>query len=166
MDATKLRKEVHYDPDTGVFTQIKKNPGIRQGATRGNVGPNGYLRTRLYGHDYYMHRLAWLYMTGEWPTEVDHINRDKQDNRWCNLRDVQHSLNQLNHETARLDNKVGLRGVTKRWHRYRATVTIDGTTYSAGCYDTAEEAHAAYIAAKQSLMENRHEFRPSKRKTG
>lgn len=159
MDAATLRAEVHYSPETGVFTQLRANTRIKVGAQRGSVGPHGYLRVKIAGKDWYAHRLAFLYMTGNWPKEVDHINGDKQDNRWCNLRDVSHQTNQYNHKAARADNKVGLRGVTKRWNRYRATVTHGGVSRSVGCYDTAEEAHAAYLAAKQLLERKEDDIR-------
>ena len=82
-----------YNPDTGEV--------FRDGSRVGTISQHGYRTvglTTLNGHRAIMlHRLIWKLQTGEWPKNyVDHIDRNKLNNRWNNLRDVTHQQNQLN----------------------------------------------------------------------
>ena len=98
LDATMLRKLLEYDPETGLFTNlIRRGPRSLEGTIAGSLMCNGYIELMLNGSHYKASRLAWLYMTGEWPKyEIDHINRIRHDNRWDNLRDVSHKDNLTN----------------------------------------------------------------------
>lgn len=61
------------------------------------VGIHGYRCGRLQGSGLLLHRVAFVLMTGDWPThELDHINGDRLDNRWCNLRKVTRGQNSRN----------------------------------------------------------------------
>lgn len=84
-----LLKHFDYDKTTGHFT--KKGKVYKQGSAR-------YKRVRIGKKVYALHRLIWIYMTGDdiEGKEIDHINRDTHDNRWSNLRLTDRSLNQLN----------------------------------------------------------------------
>ena len=98
-------------------------------------------------------RVAWLLMTGEWPEyEIDHINRDKSDNRWVNLRAVTHAQNARNGPIPR-HNKSGFRGVHFASHakRWRAQIHVGNKTHSLGYFATAEEARAARDQAATHL---------------
>jgi hypothetical protein len=91
--AEELRALLSYGQADGVFTWLVK-PGKRARAIAGNLY-RGYRRIKIGPRFYAAHRLAWLWMTGEWPAaEIDHINMDRDDNRWCNLREASHSQNQ------------------------------------------------------------------------
>ena len=85
----RLRELLHYDPETGAFTWIKSTyrkgqPGTPAGCLSKRLG---YILIGIDKRLYYAHRLAFLWMTKQWPEkEVDHINLDKADNRWANLR--------------------------------------------------------------------------------
>lgn len=73
-----------YDPETGIF-QWKS--GRYSGRTAGWTDPDGRLRVRVKGRFYYAARLAWFYMTQEWPDkDVDHIDEDKTNNAFANLQ--------------------------------------------------------------------------------
>ncbi|OJW82859.1 MAG: hypothetical protein BGO66_02960 [Alicycliphilus sp. 69-12] len=87
-----------YDPTTGNLTW-KESPryGIPAGAVAGSKNARGYLQVMVAGQKHYAHRLAWLLHYGAWPARViDHINRDKTDNRIDNLRDVSQAVNLQN----------------------------------------------------------------------
>ena len=93
-----LKKLLHYNPDTGVFTWRVSRGRNKAGNVAGHVSKNsGYVEIRLGKKLFKAHRLAWLYMTGEWPREgIDHINGVKDNNRWVNLREATHRQNAYN----------------------------------------------------------------------
>ena len=157
LTAERLRELLHYDPETGVFTwQKKRNCRVKLGGVAGSIYNNGY---RVIGVDrkYRLaHRLAWLYVHGEMPAgEIDHINGDRTDNRIANLRDVSKSVNNQNKKHAMSNNTSGLLGAC--WdsynHQWKAQIGLNGKQYKIGVFDSAESAHAAYLAAKRKLHE-------------
>jgi hypothetical protein len=105
---------------------------------------------------YYAHRLAWLYMTGEWPTSVDHIDGDKANNAWSNLRHAE-PKEQNQNMAMRSDNTTGFKGVF-RTHtgKFAAQIHKDGKCHCLGSYVSPDEAYSAYLAAKARL----HTFNP------
>jgi len=97
----KLRDILWYDPETGVFIWLRppKHNSKLLGKPAGNTRPDGYTTIRINGEAYYAHRLAFLYMTGQWPEpETDHIDRNPFNDRWSNLREATSSLNKYNQE--------------------------------------------------------------------
>lgn len=146
-----LRSILNYDPDTGIFSWRamgkgrKQNPGSLQ---------HGYLIIKLGRKPYRAHRLAWLYMTGEWPKDIlDHKNFNRSDNRWENLRAATHSTNKAN-RPAPSNNSTGFKGVSfrKKVGRYQASICKQRQQRHLGFFDTAEEAHAAYCLAANELF--------------
>lgn len=95
---TRLKELLFYNPETGNFTWLVRSADrIKIGQTAGCLDKtNGYISIKVDKRRYTGHRLAYLYMTGEFPTEIDHINRNRADNRWENLRNVPHSINMKN----------------------------------------------------------------------
>lgn len=92
-----LRRLVAYDPQTGHFQKRHYDKRAKRKGAMGSKKSNGYLEASLKGRKYLLHRLAWFYVYGVWPSEViDHINGEKSDNRICNLRDVTHTKNMQN----------------------------------------------------------------------
>lgn len=151
LTAERLRDFLHYDPDTGVFTWIARpSRAVSAGTIAGCPNEHGYRLIQFGGKIYQAHRLAWLYMTGEWPKDqIDHINRTPGDDRWCNLREADGTQNQANQNRSR-NNTVGYKGVTidrKRRNPYKATITVRGRCFNLGRFATPEEAHSAYCAA-------------------
>ena len=156
----RLREVLSYDPETGVFTRkIDILCGMYRGRTiakagdvSGSRGTGGYLFVGVDGRQYYAHRLAWFYMTGEWPKEqVDHKNANRADNKWTNLREADHSLNSQNRRKPNLGKPLQFLGVYKHREAFQAKIEIEGKQKYIGSYKTAEEAYSAYVAAKREL---------------
>lgn len=150
-----LKQLLHYDPATGIFTRlVSRNARYFVGEQAGSVRKSGGRRYIVIDMDCYAaHRLAFLYMTGKWPTgEVDHRNTRPDDNRWDNLRDATKFVNQQNLRRAKRGNSSGFLGVHKRsGGGYRARIYADGRLSYLGTFDTPELAHSAYVAAKRAM---------------
>jgi hypothetical protein len=110
----------------------------------------------LRGHRALAHRVAWLYMTGEWPAgDIDHINNNRSDNRFSNLRPATRSLNIAN-STKKKSNSSGFKGVSfsKANRKWFAKITVNYRQQSLGYFNTPQEAHAAYVhAAREAFGE-------------
>ncbi len=156
LTAEELRKLLSYDAETGVFTRRVDCGGIggRAGSVAGTMNDQGYVLVSVKSHQYRAHRLAWLYVTGQWPTgEIDHKNADRSDNRWENLRDVSTTVNAQNKRRAQRNSKTGLLGAcwAMRDKTFIARIKVDGRYRSLGSFESAEQAHAAYVEAKRRL---------------
>lgn len=153
LTAEMLRERLNYEPDAGVFTwRHVHGARFKSGEQAGRIGANGRRDIGLNGLRYSAHRLAWLYVTGEWPSlYVDHINGDRLDNRFSNLRVVDIATNIQNQRKANKDSAVGLLGVTKVKGRFIAQIGANKKQIHIGCFSTPEEAHAAYLDAKRRL---------------
>lgn len=151
--AERLREVLSYDPDTGVFTwrvdRGRKTSGIQAGSLM-----HGYPSIMIDGRNYFSHRLAWLYTTGDWPPgQIDHHDMDKTNNRWVNLRIATRSQNGANRRALRV-NTSGFKGVcwdsmTSNW---KAQISVRGKNIHLGRYYTQQEAHAAYCRAAQEYF--------------
>lgn len=152
LTAERLREVLGYDPETGVFWWKVAPRGQRVGQVTGTLKNEGYIRIRIDGRFYYVHRLAWLWMTGSWPANnIDHKNGMPADNRFANLRDVSHAENLQNQRVARADNNTGLLGVCPSRGKFQAQIEVLGEHHFLGRFATAELAHAAYLVAKRAL---------------
>lgn len=125
----RLKELLNYDPTTGVFTWVAKRSGVHLGAA-GGAGKD-YARITVDGKTYPSHRLAWLYMTGDLVPaglEIDHIDGDKLNNVWSNLRLASRSENGFNKGLTKL-NTSGIKGLSKRDTRYwRAQLNVNSKT--------------------------------------
>jgi hypothetical protein len=138
MDQKTLKQILTYDPCTGLFTyNINLPPRGKVGCVAGYDSGAGYIRLSLYGKKYYAHRLAFVWMAGEYPKVVDHINGICNDNRWVNLRNVTQKENSSN----RLKGN-GVRLKHNRWYARYSTVHL-------GVFDNKEDAVKAYLQAKE-----------------
>ena len=151
-----LLKNIHYDPETGVFSRKRRfAPNAPAGVIDNAHDGSGHMKIRINRKKYYAHRLAWLYMTGDWPKyDIDHINGNGMDNRWANLRDVPTMVNCQNQKKANRANKsTGLLGSHKCGRYFTATIQVKGKPIYLGNFRTAQAAHEAYISAKRTLHE-------------
>lgn len=156
--ADHLREVLGYDPLTGLFTWRQSLRGPRSaGRLAGCVDRKGYIVICIDGVSCMAHRLAFLYMTGEWPDAlVDHVDGVKGNNRWANLRASDSVLNAQNRRKPRSGNTAGALGVSwhKRRRRFRAEITVSGRCHWLGWFKDREEAAAAYLSAKRRLHES------------
>lgn len=154
LDARRLRELLFYDPASGVFTRRITVPRGKAGAVVGFNDGSGYLQIGIDLKKYRAHRLAWLYMTGQWAEQIDHINGNRADNRWCNLRAATAAMNSQNQRRARRDNKsTGLLGAYRNGKRFMSQLLVGGRCLYLGTFDSALQAHEAYIAAKRKQHE-------------
>ncbi len=133
--AARLRELLHYDPETGVFTWRVRRRRVRIGASPKPTKGNRYLRIGIDGAIWLAHRLAWLYMTGNWPKDdVDHRDGDGLNNRWSNLRDVTPVVNGQNRRGAQSNNRSGLLGASfdAFTGRYVAKIAVERELHE-GC---------------------------------
>jgi hypothetical protein len=149
----RLHELLSYDPKTGVFSWNKRTGRCSAGAIAGCQDDRGYIVLSVDGKRYYAHRLAWLHFTGNFPSEsIDHINGCKSDNRIRNLRDVSIQMNLQNLKKAMVSNKsTGILGVRKLRGKYLAQITIEGKETHLGTFNSAEDAHTAYLNAKRKF---------------
>jgi hypothetical protein len=143
----RLRELVHYDPTTGVFTRKVLCGGRVEGSIAGTLHCDGYLKFSVDNRLYLAHRLAWLFVYGEWPpNQIDHINGNRADNRIVNLRlatPAENSRNRRRHQ----NNISGFKGVIRQRAKWHAQIMVNGRWHRLGGFSTPEEAHAAYCEA-------------------
>lgn len=152
--AARVRELFNYSPETGEFTRIKGMWGHAAGVGVGAITSYGYVRFVIDGENYYSHRLAFLYMTGEWPKDqIDHINRIKDDNRWINLRECTHSQNQANSVPFK-NNKSGFKGVywEKERNKWISTIRCEGKKFFLGRFKDVLDATVAYNKKSKELF--------------
>lgn len=145
-----------YNKDSGVYKWKKdRTGGTKRGDIAGSVKGDGYIYIRVMGKFYAAHRLAFLIVNGSLPPTgmvVDHINGDKLDNSFNNLRIVTQSINQQNRRAACKLSKTGLLGVKPLANgKFQARITVNGKRMHIGDFPCAESAHQAYIEAKRKL---------------
>lgn len=150
IDLEFLRQQLDYNPATGEFLWKTAGKGRGAGEVAGcTSSQTGYVLIGLRGKLYLSHRLAWLHFYGEEPGRyLDHIDRNRANNRITNLRPATHQQNMAN-SPARSSSGTGIKGVswcaaTRKW---RATITVNGKQKSLGRHSLIEDAAKAYAAA-------------------
>lgn len=177
LDITLLRRIVQYVPHTGDLYWKPRTPDLFRGNSRccaegqcaqwngqnaghsalGSITTSGYLKGAIFGRTFLAHRVAWAAYHGNWPTQVDHINGVRTDNRIINLRQASDIENQRNRRLPSI-NKSGRIGVF--WHEvdscWRAFIGVRGRRIHLGSFKEKDAAIAARISA-----EREHGFHPN-----
>lgn len=149
---TRLKALLSYDRSSGNFTWRETRGRVKSGDRAGYVDRHGYLMIRVDKKRYSAHRLAWLYVIGEWPADlIDHKNGIRVDNRFCNLREADVVFNSQNVRTPNRNNSSGYLGVTynRRAKLYVAHIRHSGKKHCLGYSKDPAEAHALYLDAKR-----------------
>jgi len=149
-----LKHVLMYDPLTGLFTWAHSSSFFEQGAVAGYTDKRrGYVSISIHKKRYYAHRLAILYMAGYMPeNSVDHIDRDRSNNRYSNLREASHQCQMRNCKPQR-NNSSGVKGVSwhKRGEKWQAHINLDHKMRSLGLFADLLDAAYARLAAEQCL---------------
>jgi hypothetical protein len=160
-----LREFFDYDPKIGSLLWRRRDPrhfvsqrlcnswnSTFAGKQTGWLNANGYLATKILTVSYLVQRIVWKMMTGlEPPEQIDHIDGDRTNNRWLNLRGtdaIQGAWNRGIHK----NNKVGMKGVTKRGNTFIARIYPNGEYVYLGTFKTPEEASKAYETASKRIF--------------
>lgn len=132
--------------------------GQKVGAIAGSKTFQGYWVIGVHCRYVVAHRLAWLYVTGEWPKhEIDHIDGNRLNNKIANLRDVPSFMNKQNERSARTGNSSGYLGVykIKGSEKWRAEISFGSRAnrkrLQVGNFNSPREAHQAYLEMKRKL---------------
>lgn len=160
--AEQLRNVLTYNKRTGIFRwKNRKNirPSVNarlRGRIAGAPDADGYIQITILGENHKAHRLAWLYIHGEWPScDLDHRNTKKHHNPIANLRLATTSQNGANRGLPE-NNTSGFKGVyfnkgVQKWH---AQIKHHGVRHYLGIYNTPETAYAAYCDAAKELQKD------------
>ena len=148
-----LKKFLDYDMETGIFTWKIKRKRVNAGDIAGTCKLNGYLQIMINYKFYLCHRLAWLYIYGEFPNGIlDHIDGNRANNKIFNLRQATSRQNNINAKLSKR-NTSGVKGVY--WHtqnkKWYAQININGKNKHIGFFNDID-------SAKKSVMETREKY--------
>lgn len=153
----RLKEILHYDPATGYWHWLMtlSNRAIA-GNEAGSLRVRGDITIRVEGIEYKSHRLAWFYMTGEWPKDqIDHKDLVRSHNWWTNLRLANNSQNNANRRV-RSDSSTGVKGVIRnprsKINPYHARIRVGGKVKILGQFATIEAASDAYAIAAERVF--------------
>ena len=150
-----LRKDLWYNYETGHFTWIKHPQAKRIGTRAGDLTASNYRYIMIAGKKHKEHRLVWLYHYGSFPVDdlvVDHIDADRSNNTFWNLRLCTPEQNKLNVGRS-CRNTSGYKGVSynKPTGKWKAKIQCDGVDHYLGLHKTPEQAHKAYVKLGKEL---------------
>ena len=138
----RLKEVLSYNTETGQFTWLSDRAAVKCGTLAGSLNQYGYLTIGIDRRSYLAHRLAWFYVTGEFPSsQIDHKNRIKLDNRFENLRLVAPRENMQNRESK----GISFHKLARKW---QAQIRINGKNTYLGLFDDEQSAIDAYTRAK------------------
>lgn len=145
---SELKEDLEYNPDTGLFRWLRYvSPTCKLDWFEGK-DKFGYRCIGYKKKTYRAHRLAWLLMTGDWPkSDIDHIDQNKSNNKWINLRDAGRTINQYNKK--KNPDKYTSQYPGVRLHKpsgkYTATIRYKNKSYYLGYFSCEKDAYKAYL---------------------
>ena len=147
---------LRYEPDTGDFYWRIRRGWVPAGAKAGTFAPDGYVKINVFGWPRKAHRIAWLMVTGEWPApgvDIDHINHNRSDNRWGNLRLASRSQNMGNSIPHR-DSLSGVKGLTwlHKRQKWQVRICVQGKRKTLGYFASKEQAALVYRCAAEAAF--------------
>jgi hypothetical protein len=149
---SRLQELLNYDPETGIVTAkqpFNRRGGYNTGDVVGYPDVGGYLKVTIDKTPYALHRVIWKLVTGNEPVDyLDHKDRNRQNNRWANLREATSTQNAANMKPSALYGSGGrgvrfMPGSKRKWH---VEIQANGERFKIGEFDSFEEAHEAYKA--------------------
>ena len=142
-----------YDPVAGVLSWKAGTYGFsrQKNGHAGTFNGKGYRIVKIDGYWYMVHRVIWLMVKGNWPRyQIDHINRDRTDNRIVNFREVNNSQN-CHNQGIRYNNTSGFPGISRLGKNWRASISVRGISLR-GTYHCLGQALKAYAEAKRQAL--------------
>lgn len=150
-----VNSELRYEPETGLLFRKIKRGGYNWLIPAGTLRPNGYIQLKLSGKLFRAHRIAWLLSTGKWPQEqIDHINGDRKDNRFLNLREATNRENGRNRVKSNKGNISGILGVSfsKSANKWNARIRIGEKEKNLGYFTNLNEAKIVRQSAEKEYF--------------
>lgn len=147
----RLKEIYSYDSESGLFTfNVKRGP-MRVGDVAGTINKGGYIQINFDGKIYVAHRLAWLYVIGEWPDGwIDHKDTVRTNNRFDNLRVVTPTVSNRNRNMNKR-NTSGTTGISwnKKESKWQAYICVDSRMINLGWFEHKEDAILARMTAEK-----------------
>lgn len=154
-----VKELLHYDPDTGkLFWKPRESKWFKSGKRQSNSCSiwnnkyalkeagclstyDNYLKIRILGKSYQLHRIIWLYIHGYWPDEIDHKNGKRDENTLTNIRNVSHQINMLN-TMKQINNTSGHNGIVfhRMSRKFQAQIQYKNKNHYLGLFENLEEA--------------------------
>ena len=150
LSQAKLKELLKYYPETGELMWIKSRVRGKVITKAGCVSGDGYRRIEILGKNYLAHRLAFLFMTGSFPdNDMDHIDGNKDNNIWSNLRAVS-TLENCRNQKLLKNNTSGYPGIhwSKETNKWRVRIGNGIGRLNIGLFDNLLDAVAARKSAE------------------
>ena len=148
-------KFFNYDEESGLLSWKRHRSKNKIDTPIGSISDTGCVRIKIGGKNYAIHRLIWLMKTGKFPDQVGHIDHNRSNNAWDNLREVDYTGRARNMRKS-VRNTSGVVGVSfdTNANKWRASIGSKGTLKFIGLFDTLDEATKARKNAEH--IENYH----------